>query len=203
MLNRSPGIHVSEIISDIATNVLDIYIPSPHDIWEVDQLGAWASEEHHQVHTLTQLGCALEHAIANRYSKQFPNRFICPGEVCKDGIFLTPDLWEPTPHASLLAPYGIIDEIKFTKYSTKRSFGDDEFWSYETQLKSYCHVFGTKVGRLKICHVNGDYSFSKERGGATFNEWRGEFTEGELRGNWAMLLKHSRSGPFLERTGRV
>jgi hypothetical protein len=68
-LHRSPGVHVSDIIRQIC---LDLGHYSEQDSGDVDR-------------SKMELGKALEHAIGHRYSIEYPDRYIQPGELFNQG----------------------------------------------------------------------------------------------------------------------
>jgi len=177
MTNRSPGVHVSTIIHDLACNVLKHYKSSPLDM------------------TRAQLGCALEHAIIHRYSLHYPGEYIQPGEIQIDNTFGTPDLYHTITN---VAP-----EIKLSWMSSKHAptslCDSDKFWKFETQMKAYCHMLGITTSRLQICHIMGDYSYDQIKGAPTYRIWEYEFTRDELLQNWSMLRTHASTPGFRER----
>jgi hypothetical protein len=129
--------------------------------------------------TWAQLGCALEHAIAHRYSLHEPDRYVQIGELEKDGIYGTPDLID-------IIDGCIPEEIKAAWMSSNRKPGSQEFWRYEAQLMSYCYMIGSPIGRLRVCHVNGDWKGT----GPTAPKYEYKFTRQELLENWARIKSH-------------
>lgn len=93
---------------------------------------------------------------------------------------------------------GSIDEIKLTWQSSKDPITHDKYWKRWAQLAAYCYMWQTDVGRLHMCHVNGDY----KTGDSEYHIYEVRFTGRELRENWALLSRHGermlREG-FLER----
>lgn len=93
---------------------------------------------------------------------------------------------------------GSIDEIKLTWQSSRDAITHDKYWKRWAQLAAYCYMWQTDVGRLHMCHVNGDYKI----GDSEYYIYEVRFTGRELRENWALLSRHGermlREG-FLER----
>ena len=197
MTNRSPGIHVSDIIHDLSVHVYNHYIPSPLDINRM------------------QLGNALEDAIVLRYAAHYPNQYFKGHEINinNDNIFGTYDL------TSLYNTQTAVDEIKLTWNSSKATPLDHTkhsrkmYWKWEAQLASYCLGMKTRVGYLHVYHVMGDYSHNYELvemevagirfvtvpGGPQYRVWRYEWTMEDLYRNWTLLKSHSETQGFLER----
>lgn len=175
MRDRSPGIHVSEIIH---------YLCVQAGIFKTRDDEAEAAF----VDTAyIQLGCALEDTIAARFEAHYPGRYVRPGEQSADGIFLTPDL-KDTETPSL-------DEIKLTWMSSRHDPSSEKFWRYWLQVKAYCYVCRITTGRLHVVHIMGDWRENRE---PCYNLWEQRFTKAELVENWQMLLSHSRTKRFLD-----
>lgn len=178
MLDRSPGIHESGVLHDLCL-IQGHYVEQEMDMSRL------------------QLGCALEHAIILRYHQHSPQRYLVPGELALDSIYVTPDLADKPDRA--------VEEIKLTWLSAKHEIDSIKFWKHRCQLKAYCYVMGWPLGRLHICHINGNYSWlrntnraadsvvdgTSEKDGVVYNVWEEEFSESELRGNWQMIVDHA------------
>jgi hypothetical protein len=54
---------------------------------------------------------------------------------------------------------------------------------------AYCYILQSQIGRLHVCHLNGDYGVVR---GPVYNVWERRFSDQELRENWRMLVGHSR-----------
>lgn len=163
MLNRSKGVHVSEVINDLCL-----------------RLGHYAKREGDDPQTMWELGNALEHAIIARYQLDQPDRYVQPGELELDGKYGTPDLLDVVEM--------VLHEIKLTWMSTKHGPDSEKFWRYWVQLMAYCHMFGVRTGRLHVCHVMGDYRGAPE---PIYRCWERTFDDYELAENWAKLTTHS------------
>ena len=172
MQNRSPGMHVSTIITDLCRKA-----------------GIFKKGGDTKLSTVwAQLGCALEWAIIERYEEHFPGRYLQPGEQELDGIFGTPDLFDMEDWALV--------EIKLAWISSRHDPVPDtcpacngpcqKLWRYWVQLKAYCRMMETTTARLMVCFVMGEY----KGGGPVWREWEWEFTRQELEENWKMLKTH-------------
>lgn len=174
MLDRSPGVHVSEIIKDIC-----IITGRYQADYELDMSKA-------------QLGCCLEFALAQRYSLDQPTRYVFGVELFLDNIYGTSDIID-------LVDF-VVEECKLTWISVKRelvnsisyeigqttitilSSFDIMFWQFIVQLMAYCKMLGTRIGRLHLCHINGFI--------VIYNVWEIEFEQEELDDVWEMLTGH-------------
>ncbi len=130
--------------------------------------------------TRMELGSTFEDAmiaaLAARYVSS-NNRYVQPGELFLDGMIGTPDLLDVDDYA--------IEEIKLTWLSSRHETDSKKLWKYWVQLKAYCHMIETRLGRLHVCYVNGDYRAER---GPTYRKWEVEFTGEELHENWRMLI---------------
>lgn len=129
-LERSPGIHLSDVLRFINTSV------------GRDKSGSgWKREP-------TQgTGLLWEIILSKAFSEEIYPRI---GEVEKDGIIGTPDGFDPS-HWELL-------EAKCTWRSSGRPITD--FWDWVQQIKSYCYMLGTHRAVLRVLYLNGDYRHS-------------------------------------------
>jgi hypothetical protein len=172
--NRTPGMHVSTIINDLCL-----------------RLGHYTADSNRPTN-LMEVGSALEHVIAERLMLQFPGRYFRKWdevnerwdngiELCRDGIYGTVDLWDLQDMA--------IEDVKFTKISSRQPITDRKFEKWWWQVKAYCHMSGCRIGRLRVVHINGNYDRS-EGIDADVPFWEWEFSEEELVRNWQMLVRH-------------
>lgn len=130
--------------------------------------------------TRMELGSAFEDvmiaALAARYVEN-DNRYVQPGELFLDGMIGSPDLLDVDDYA--------IEEIKLTWLSSNHDIDSKKLWKYWVQIKAYCRMAETQLGRLHVCYVNGDYRGER---GPTYRKWEAEFTKEELQENWRMLI---------------
>lgn len=171
MMGRSPGMHVSDIIYNIAVRLG--YLKGPADDSGDDE--AFVPNAH------MGLGSALEHAIIHRFALDEPGRYLQIGELERDGLFGTPDLVD-------LEDW-ILIEIKLTWMSSRHDPDSQKFWRYWVQVMAYCIMLETNVARLHVCHVMGDYKGS----GPIYRIWERRFSNQELAENWRMLVSHGRA----------
>ena len=162
---RSKGVHVSDLIHTIATK-LGHYEESDVDAG---------------TRTRWDLALAFERAVirslVEHYELADPDRYAHLGELECDGIIGTPDLYDTKDDA--------IEEIKLTWMTARRGPDDVKFWHYWAQLQAYCWMARTRLSRLHVCYVNGDYGRTTRS--PVYRVWERTFTEMELRINWATL----------------
>lgn len=166
MEGREPGLHISGIISSLCVQ-LGHYPPKSE--WSESDI------------TRMQLGCALEDTLALRWTQEYPDRYIQLGGLEVDGLHGTPDFYDVVDNA--------IEEVKLTWMSSRHDPDSEKFWRYWVQIKAYCHMLDTRVGRLHVCHAMGNYKFD-DGGGPQYNVWERTFSNQELDENWRMLKSH-------------
>ncbi len=171
---RSPGLHHSTVLSD----------------WMV-RAGYWAPKDRDElskesrfspgVISRMQLGQAFEEILISRYQRHEPNRYITPGELEIDGLYITPDLLDLTD--------GSPDSIKLTWLSSRHDISSDKFLYHWMQLKSECIALETDISRLHICHINGDNTYSVDNP-VHFNVWQNVFERSDLETHRTLILRH-------------
>ncbi len=167
---RPPGLHVSGIIHDICVGLGHYEDSGPSD---------WSAADR----TRMELGCALEDAIVQRYAEHYPDKYLQIGAVEADDIWGTPDLIDLDDWA--------VEEIKLTWLSSRWDWDSQKFWKFWRQLMAYCWIVKSRVGRLHVCNINGDYKYGKGDGGKPqYRVWEQVWTVAELRQNWEMLSRH-------------
>lgn len=214
---RSVGMHVSDIIRDLALNggVLD-----PKWVKGI------ALEE--QNTNMMQLGLAFEDYLG---STQHPEIEFHPGEmyvdvwsVCSscgkekadhsfiedDGhvfaalrIYLSPDgvsLIDSDDYAELFKfSCHFLHEFKLTKKSS-RDFAqalrthEKKVLMWLWQIMAYCYACKTLAAKLHVMFVNGNYSRNEDdpESMPKYDIFRLEFSQEEIDTNWAMLTTHAR-----------
>lgn len=181
MENRSPGVHLSDLIHRVCVENNHY---EEHSDTDIDPVTGEYTEE---LQTLLQVGCAFETALTIRYSQQYPGLYIQPGEITLDGIHITADLMNLVPDDRYPdLPYKIT-EIKCTYMSSAEDPMGPKFWRIRSQLMAQCLAWKTTVGQIAILHLNGDCR-GKRR--PQFLVWELEFTQQELRENWALLRSY-------------
>lgn len=138
-------------------------------------LGGWPDEE---LGNAGQIGRIWEHVLARELAQAGlgGENVIRPGEIECDGIVGSPDGVDPMDEA--------IVEYKATWKSSRKPVLEIAPW-YKWQVLAYCYMVGWTKVRLYVLYVNGDYKppMPQVRG------WRYEFSEGEVRSNWQMILR--------------
>lgn len=162
--DRSPGPHVSRAI---------------HRIMESLYPDRFSDEPPNQ--TRLNLGNAMEKSMIRAMQAEHPDRYVIPGELERDGIKGTPDLWDVYEWATV--------ELKLTWASSKRAedIEDVWFWRYWIQLKSYCWMAGMNTGFLIIVFINGDYRWGQDSGQPVTMMWREDFSDDDLHETWQMV----------------
>ena len=169
MTGRSEGVHISQIIHKLAVGL---------GHYEPREDGAEISDA---VRARMELGNTMERAWIDRLKEHWPGRYVVPGELELDGLFGTPDLVDVEDEG--------VEEFKFTWMSSRNGPDDEKMWKYLVQLKAYCRMMRTGLGRLRVCFVNGTWRWEdKEEGFApVYRVWEFEFSRRELERNWEML----------------
>jgi hypothetical protein len=170
--HRSIGPHVSPIINDLCI-LYGHYEPSDNP-----------------PRVRMELGCVMEFAIAQRYVITRPEeQWIQVGELEKDGIYGTPDLYSIIKER--------VKECKLVWMSSKHGPDSEKLWKFLAQLKAYCEMMETRLGELDITYIIGDYG---EGGDSVRNVYEIEFTRQELLENWMMIKSH---GERMRKEGRL
>ena len=172
-MRRAPGSHVSEIINRLCVS-----------------LGKWEDSDDGPAQIQLEMGNCMEDAIAdalaNRYAKDDPGRYIHGFEVEKDGISGNIDLLDTVDFA--------VEDVKLTKRSIRHEIDSEKFWHNWVQIKSYCHMIGASIGRLHVVFVNGNYKYDKDDplAGWQYRVWEDVWSVRELADNWRMIHGHRR-----------
>lgn len=178
---RTPGLHLSQIITDIMVGLEpDKYGPKddPHGKkWANFYMGLLFER-------------VLEEAWVGREATYRPE-LIRPGEIERDGIIGTPDSFD-----TLL---GRPEEFKFTKKSVRQGITHNKFWVYWVQLMAYAYMLGVNSGVLRVCFVNGNYTRDDNDpdSGYVIRSWEDHWSELQLQENWDMLRAHARNRGWL------
>jgi hypothetical protein len=192
MEGRSPGVHISDVISTLSG--YDRSSPPTNRQSGRMQLGC--AFEHAIIPP--KLESALDRALTHRVLLHEHN--LTPGwELEKDNIFGTFDALDY--HEPKTTRYGLpkerlndrIVEVKLTWMRTPdypsgwpdSTLDDVIAWdsrlnNWRTQLQSYCHMYGTCLGRL----IAG---FVLPSGECDWRDWSVQFEQVELELNWAKI----------------
>lgn len=171
---RSPGVHVSDVIRDIE-NV----VTKPGKRRPTEEL---SRDERRRMGAYVHGGFAWEEVIRRAVVSMYlahEGRFVAPGELCCDGLVGTPDWYDTEDDC--------IEEFKATWRSSRRDI-EHEFRSWWYQIMAYCFMADTRGARLRVFFVNGNYAES----GPQIKQWQCVFTGQELEMNWKMLTMHAK-----------
>lgn len=172
---RSPCVHVSQILREIALKIGVLKAEEKDEDLECIILGNSGIEGEEGRLCRMALGMAWEDWVL----PDVPGLVHQPGEMVVDGIALTPDgiAWNKQGV--------VVHEVKVTWKSMNR--GIEREWLWWTQLKAYCHAAGTVYGVMHVFWVMGDYRGS----GPRYMVYEAEFDKGELEGTWEVIKKHA------------
>lgn len=115
---------------------------------------------------------------------------LCP---CGAGIAYSPDwlFYEEDPDL-------VLGEFKRTKYSMRGAPFDKKFAKWVCQMQCYCYHLRTRVARLFVLFINGDYSYKPPNGDEQIKAWQFTFGQRELNDNWNTLVRHARKKGLLK-----
>lgn len=125
--DRTPGIHVSDVIADLVRTVPSLAknLDLEDDVREA----------------MFSLGLGWEGAVG-----AFTTGIRAPSLVV-DGIICSVDYLNPFE--------GLVEECKFTWKSVKWDIRDN--WRWMTQVKAYCYAWKVDTAKFWVCHCNNDY----------------------------------------------
>jgi len=126
--DRSPGLHVSNIYSDI-----DRTLNGSPEHWE----------------NAAEPGFLWEDVFSEAWSDKAVKRGLIfrPEPFQVDGVWMSPD--------GVNLDGMRLEECKFTWKSSNRE--PVENWKWMTQMKAYCHGLGFTEANLRVFYCNGDY----------------------------------------------
>lgn len=190
---RSPGIHVSGIIRNMAVenHALDPKYLDVLDLHDYSDEAWWA-----QLPVDAQLRMSMGLAWEAFYLPRVGGVTHQPGEMFLDGIFLTHDGESYLP-TLVLSECGqrweralAVHEVKLTYKSTNTVSDLRKQYQWMAQLKAYCKARGTLLAYLHRLHVVGDYSYPL---GPMLRVDKILFTQREIDENWDQItgyVKH-------------
>jgi hypothetical protein len=172
---RSPGLHLSDIIRSLLHQIDPKTYPERYrpDLASLDASTLIRFEAGFLFERL--FGVAMAERLASRFTN---GEVAVQREVTRDDIIMTPDIYDGLA----------VTDTKLTWKSSRGAPSDRKFAAWWWQLKSYCHAYGTHIGRLEVLFVNGDYRGS----GPQWLAWEAQFSEDELQANWRMVLAEAR-----------
>jgi hypothetical protein len=165
---RSPGLHLSTIYSDIEAQWLK------REPIDEKERAAYMSG-----------GFLWEHAFSRAFGQSILSLDVArPPELYLDGIIGSPDLID-------YKLWRVLD-TKFTwKSARKLEHMERYFWPWLCQMKSYLKMMQTMAAcdtaELYVFFVNGDYAPPKPR--ARHLELK--FDQQEIDENWEMVVRHA------------
>jgi len=161
-LNRSPGLHVTDIIKDIMDQS-GMLSSIGGNSWGPNQL--WLAGE---------VGFMWEEIFSSALKARLPNRI---GEIEVDGVIMSPDGLDVEPWE--------LWEYKAVWSSSKRKPVD--IWKWMTQVKAYCKGLGTLKVKMAILYLMGDWKGA----GPEYRGFEISFTPLEIQENWEMIIGHA------------
>lgn len=185
---RSKGLHVSQVIRDLANRVI-----MPGKRSNPDDLG---DEDRAQMGAYVEVGFAWEALLEQEFAERMRVRrdtdaatagdhVVRQGEYELDSLFLTPD-------GLYVGGNSLVDEEYKATWKSENKLQsvaefEHHFWEWNTQFKCYCRLFGVTRTRLFVLWVNGNYRPSKPKA----MRYEIEYTESEVRDNWRMITNHA------------
>lgn len=175
---RSKGVHLSDVIRDIALR--SGYLDKKYAGKDIDEDPEFI-----------MLGMAWEHIVLEMHPNILPH----PMEYCLDRIYMSPD------GITTGSKYDLeIHEIKLTKKSRPGKASDlatvGKWWMYLTQIKGYLKAIESRQAYLHVGFVNDNYSFFRSRSNEeivkmmSYKIYDLEFKQHEIDENWRMMVNH-------------
>jgi hypothetical protein len=202
---RSDGLHLSRITRAIAleSKILDAKYMDGLSLEEVKgQSSAWWKSLDVGSQVRISIGLAWDAwYLPNLDMEVIPH----PGEMCVDGIFMTPDgeSLDVIRVGRDLSYELAIHEVKATYKSTKTVGDMSTQWMWLAQMKGYCKGAGCRIGYMHPLFLCGDYKFPiTPQIGPTKGQhtcFRIEFTEDEIEDSWDLHLGYVRHRQLMER----
>lgn len=185
---RSTGTHGSEIWND-----LEASLAGKRDPIEQETLRDYGA-----------IGFLWERVLESHLARLTldggDGRWMCPGELELDDIFLTPDQVDLDFHGDGTMVLGL-EEWKCTWRSVNKADNLERwFWKWLVQQKAYCKALDTIHSRLRGLFIVGDWAgkaYPQTRG------WEFTWTQRELDDNWSMLRNHGLAKGWLVQPERT
>lgn len=188
---RTPGIHVSKVIRAMAVQygLLDKSWVSDLSLVEVksNEEAWWASLDE-----VSRIRMSVGLAWEQWYLPRIDGVVYQPGEMCIEGVYMTPDgeslstiISESGPRLTIA-----IHEVKVT-WKSVNTVGDlQDEWMWLMQNKSYCKGKGALLSFLHILYPCGDYSKPIR---PQNHIWRIEYEQQEIDEAWEKIVEHIHS----------
>lgn len=181
---RSPGIHLSGVLSAVARKLgvfkeEDLPLDALIRMYEGTEPGSLPGLQGN-VPLLNRiaLGLALEDWLAPRLLIRYPGLIYHPGELCEGRVTGSVDGIDPDNSAT--------HEIKLTWISARRPL--EEHWYWLHQARAYCHLWHVRRTFLHVFSVNGNYTYSDDRGGGPqLTTYDIHFEPKEISATWRMI----------------
>jgi hypothetical protein len=183
---RSRGVHVSQIIRNIAieTGILDI--DEDPSFGDEDQEQWW-----NNLGSENQLRIAMGLAWEAWYIPQLGHVTDHPGEMKLKGIYMTHDgesldtvISETGEGETMVLA---VHEIKLTYKSVNTVQGLSTQWMWLTQTKAYAKGLGTTRAYVHVLFVCGDYSWPIR---PVLKVWRIDYTQEEINESWRLIQSY-------------
>lgn len=200
-VNRSPGLHVTQIIYEGIMPAVDPKKFGP---------AAKAAYPEHTVENWQEAGFLWEELLSAIFAARGASRPVTtataattaktamvrfrPGELVEDGIVLSPDALVYGVADLSDVPEVIVEEYKCTWKSSKGfDLYDKRYLGWLLQIRAYCYAVGTTEARLYVLHINGGYEgYIPE-----VRPWRLQFSRAELQDTWQQIVNTARSKGWL------
>lgn len=212
---RSEGVHLSSIIRCIAT---ESGILKPEWAEELSLVDVRTITDQIAIRRIC-MGLAWEEWYIRT---QLPDVVDHPGEMCVDGVYMTPDGEGMDTIIRERRPWHInkMTEIKLSFKSVNTVMTRDwrywmtevydsavnpigpltSEWMWMAQTKGYCYAANTNYCALHVLFVCGDYSFPIRPDIYRFDI---EFTDEELELNWELMVSYKLDREELEERARL
>lgn len=188
---RSTGVHLMQVLRHVAVSTGQLVVGD-----EVDD----------DMPLRVLLGMGWEWAAARLY----PDMWWQPGELCRDGVYGTPDGISDLNPKEVTEASGwalrCVDEFKYTRKSLRTKGGKPDQWKDITrewlwmqQCMGYANMVNHVMGetgscwhaRLHVLWACGNYDWADRVGGGArerYVRYLVQFSEGELESNWRMVM---------------
>jgi hypothetical protein len=195
-LPRSPGVHVSSVIQDVARRMGFLKRDDEEELdWTLARYRMMHGEDIARVYPTVFYRVMMGLAFEEWLGPQLDINYHGIGELELDGIAGTPDGISFDPDTGA----GVLHELKLTWKSSRsdRDTPQDRLtheFMWLAQTKAYCAqacAMGLDVteAHLHVYWVNGNYRGS----GPEYRRYRLQFTPKEIEANWRLIRTASRT----------
>jgi hypothetical protein len=189
MAPRTPGVHVSSVIRQLALKKgylkFEQFRAEELSLVELNQAIWWA-----KLSPVDRLRMSIGLAWEEWYLRQIPGVIKHPGEMCVDGIYMTHDgealdLIAHQEHQYRVA----LHEVKATYKSTKTVGNLLSQWMWLAQTKCYCKGLETCLAYLHVLFLCGDYKYPIQ---PQLRCWQIEYDPYEIESQWREVVTEVR-----------